>query len=107
MAIKITREELDEHARLEAERKELDRKSRTLAARCKQIEAAVKEQLDADGKQSAKRFGYYLTIEEGRGSVSWKEAFIKEVGQEKASELQEAVETTYKVKITAPVATEE
>jgi len=107
MAIKITREELDEYARLETERKQLDRQSRTIAARCKQIESAVREQLDADGKQSAKRFGYQLTIEEGRGSVAWKDAFIREAGQEKATALQEAVETTYKMKITPPVAVEE
>jgi hypothetical protein len=103
MAIKILREELDEYARLEAERKVLDRQSRTIASRCKQIEAAVKEQLEADGKQSAKRFGYLLALVDGRASVAWKDAFIREVGQEKANELQEAAEPSVKVTITAPV----
>jgi hypothetical protein len=103
MAIKITREELDEYARLETERKALDRQSRTIATRCKQIEQSVKEQLEADGKQTAKRFGYQLALTEGRAPVAWKGAFIREVGQEKASELQEAAEPSVKVTITAPM----
>ena len=103
MAIKIAREELDEYARLEAERKELDRRSRTIGTRCKQIEATVREQLEADGKQAAKRFGYQLALVDGRASVAWKDAFIREVGQEKANELQEAAEPSVKVTITPPI----
>ena len=95
MAIKIARQELDEYARLEAERKELDRRSRTIGTRCKQLEA--------DGKQAANRFGYQLALVDGRASVAWKDAFIREVGQEKANELQEAAEPSVKVTITPPI----
>lgn len=100
--MKISRDALDEYARLNAERKVLDKQSRTLAARCKQIEKAVHEQLEAAGKSACKRFGYQLALIEGRPSIAWKDAFIRECGAEKADELQKAAEVPIKVTITAP-----
>jgi hypothetical protein len=100
--MKITREELDEYARLNTERKAIDKQSRTLASRCKQIEAAVEEQLIADGKNACKRYGYQLALVEGRASIAWKDEFIRECGSEKVAALQAAAPITTKVTITAP-----
>ncbi len=103
MAITISLDELDEYARLDRERKQLERQSRTIATRCKQIEQTVRDQLEADGKTSAKRFGYQLALVDGRATVAWKDAFIREVGQDRASELIESAEPSVKVSITPPV----
>lgn len=100
--MKITRDELDEYARLNAERKDLEKQARTISVRCKQIEAAVLEQLQAAGKQQCKRFGYQLAIIAGRATVAWKDAFVRECGAERAAELQAAAEATSKVSITPP-----
>ncbi len=105
--ITITRAELEEYQRLNSERLELDRKSRTLESRCKQIELKAFEQLKAAGKQSAKRFGFVLAIERGQARVEWKGAFIKEVGSEKASQLQAAAVGKEKCGITPPAAQNE
>lgn len=103
--MKISRDELDEYARLNAERKELEKQARTISVRCKQIESAALDQMQADGKQACKRFGYQLSIVPGRATVAWKDAFVRECGSERASELQAAAEPTEKISITPPSTT--
>jgi hypothetical protein len=104
--MKITRDQLDEYARLTAERKELDKRSRTLSDHCKQIEKQAQEELEAAGKLSCKRFGYQLALISGRVSVPWKDHFIREVGTERANALQNAASENapHKITITPPAA---
>lgn len=103
--MKLTREELDEYARLNAERKELEKQARTISVRCKQIEAAALEQMQASGKQACKRFGFHIALVPGRVTVAWKDAFVRECGSDRAAELQAAAEPTEKITITPPSAT--
>ena len=102
MAIKISREDLDEYARLNGERRALERQARTLGERCKEIEAAVLQQMKASGKQIAKRYDYTLALIDGRATVAWKDEYIKAFGIEAATELQSQAVAPQKVTITAP-----
>ena len=85
----ITREELEEYQILQAERKALDRKSKTIEAREKSILEKVHAEVMASGKHQIIRFGFGLVLEPGRASVPWKEAFIKACGTTAATQLQE------------------
>lgn len=84
----MKRETLEEFQRLDAERRDLDRRSRALKERCDQILDEVKTDLEKDGKTSAKRFGFLLNLVAKSATVSWKDAFIREVSAERAAELQ-------------------
>ena len=101
---KITRDELDEYARINAERKDLDRKSKNLETREKQIVAKAMAELKAAGKSHVVRYGYALSLEKGRASVSWKDAYVDACGAEAATVLQEAAIGKEKAVITVPVA---
>lgn len=100
MAITISREDLDEYREINTERKELDRRSRALAKRCKQVEAQVLEQLQDAGKTSAKRFDYTLTLTDGRPSVKWQDQFILVAGPDEAQRLIAEADTPQKAVIT-------
>ena len=102
--MKITREELDEYARLDAEIKSLEKQARTLAVRRKQIESAALTQLLASGKTQCKRFGFSLALVKGRATVAWKDAFVRECGAERATELQAEALGSDKITITPPQA---
>lgn len=105
MATKLTKEELDEWREKNARRLELDRESKALDERCKQILAKATDLLKESGKASIKRFGFTLAWIAGRATVAWKDAFLKECGSDKAAELQAeaAKNVEKKISVTPPL----
>lgn len=107
MALKISREELDEYAGLLEEKRKLDQRVSTIEKRIKQIITAAHAQLEAAGKSNATRYGYTISIVDGRATVAWKEAFIEACGADAATALQEAAVAKPKCVITPPASTAE
>lgn len=95
----IKKEELEEFLKLEAERKELEQKARSIAKRTKALHDHFKVHLEAKGKSSLVRCGFRLTLVEGTPRVAWKEEFIKLEGPLKADELMQAAERPMKVNV--------
>ncbi len=98
----ISAEELAEFCRLDAERKDLDRQSRLLAKRQDQIRTHCRAVLDGLGKTDLVRYGYRLSIVEGRATVAWKDAFIEQLGPEAAAELVDAAVPSLVLQILPP-----
>ena len=95
----ITEEELAQYVELEEERKSLERKARSIAKVSAGLHDKIKAALEADGKQTAKRLGYLLTLLEMPGSVAWKPAFVERCGIEAANELIEKAPKRTKVSV--------
>jgi hypothetical protein len=69
---------------------DLQRQAKAKETEAAQLEAEFAAELKATGKPSIKRFGFTLAWIKGKCSVAWKEAFLKECGNEKATALQKA-----------------
>jgi len=83
------KDKLLEWQQIEAERKELSRRSAILSQRAKQLEADFEAELTKTGKQSIKRHGFTLSWVDGRATVKWAEEFLKACGPEEANRLKE------------------
>ena len=88
MAIK--KSQLTKWQTLESERLELQRQVKAKETEVALLEREFENELAASGKPSIKRFGYMFAWVKGKVSVSWKDAFIKECGEDKANELTKA-----------------
>lgn len=86
----MRRDDLDEYARLEAERKTLDRQSKTLKDRCEQLAALFRTELESKGKTNHKAFGYTVSLVDGTASVSWSKEYLAAMGPAKVDELKAA-----------------
>jgi len=54
------------------------------------------------GKAHLVRYGYRLSVIEGRASIAWKQAFIEECGPEKAAALVDAAVPSLVLQILPP-----
>lgn len=96
---KLTRERLDKYRELKAEKREMDRRSRTIDAELKQVEADALEVLSESGKSSLVRCGHRLTLLAGRVYVNWREEYIRAEGADAAEAIIAATEPPQRVEI--------
>jgi hypothetical protein len=96
---KVTKTEIEEYLELEQERKELERKARTIARRTSALAAHFTEEVEASGKTAITRSGYRLSLVDGRAYVSWKDEFVRECGALKADEILQAAPVKKKLDV--------
>ncbi len=96
----IAKQKLERWQECETQRLELQRQAKVLETEKTQLEAEFEAELKATGKQSCKRHGWLLAYIQAKVNVSWKDAFIKECGAEKATALQEEAAKKDKQKFT-------
>lgn len=99
MAIKITRDELNEYAEMLQRKADIDTEAAAIKEAIAQFETKVQTQLVESKKESTKRFGWLFALVAGNGSVSWKKEFIRVAGKEAAVELASNVKGNGKVKL--------
>lgn len=99
MALKITREQLDEYRELLERKQSIDVEKRAIEEQIKQFEAGVTTQMTATKQQTTKRFDWVFTLERGNLSVSWKKVVIATLGNQKAIDLVNEGKGKGKVKL--------
>ena len=82
----ITKREIEEYFADEQRRKELSAQARTLGKKSElfesRLEALVKE--EGGKKRRLNHVGFLIAMETAKGSVSWKNEFIRVAGAEEA-----------------------
>lgn len=86
----MTRDELSEWSRLEAERRDLARQLATLRNRQNELESKFESALRKSGKTVLRRHGFTLAIVPGRANVSWSAEFVKACGAEAAQAIKDS-----------------
>jgi hypothetical protein len=99
MALKITREQLDEYREMLERKASIDIERAAIVEAIEQFEQNAQDQLVASKKEMTNRFGWVFALETGNKSVSWKKEFIKVAGKNKAIELVKAGKGNGKVKL--------
>ncbi len=99
MALKLTREQLDEYRELLERKRDIDVQRTAIVQAIEQFEATAQRQLLDSNKVTSKRFGWAFELEQANKSVPWKKEFIKLAGLEKAVELVNAGIGKGKVKL--------
>lgn len=97
--------QLAEWQQLNDQRLRLDRESAAIKKRCQQLEETFEAELIQSGKPSIVRAGFTLCWVPKSVSVSWSDQFIREVGPERAAQLQNdaAAQQERKLSIVAPI----
>jgi len=96
---KITADEVAEYVRYADEKKELERKARTLGGEMKRLAEHFGEVLKDREQTECKRGEHVVALVTKQGSVSWKNEFVKVSGPDKAAELQAEAPTKTTVEI--------
>jgi len=104
MAARITKADLDEHARLAAEAAELGRRARTLRAGMAEIEDRAQADLETSGKEEITRGGYRLSWAITRAGIKWRGELLSRIGAEAVAELEATAGNVRAVKIEPPKA---
>jgi hypothetical protein len=97
--------QLAEWQQLNEQRLRLDREAAAIKKRCQQLEETFEGELIKAGKPSIVRAGFTLCWVPKSASVSWSDEFIREVGPERAAQLQNAAaaQQSRKLSIVTPV----
>lgn len=85
-AVKFPRAKVAKYFDLDAKRKKFEREAKSLKQQQDAIEAEL-EPLTRDAGGKIEKEGFLLFIEKTRGSVGWKEAFVKAKGDKAAEKL--------------------
>lgn len=101
---RVTKEQLEHRAQLLKEASELSSRAKTLREEATQIEELAASDLESSGRDTTKRGGFTLVWDEKRGSVAWKQEFIRVAGAEQADRLTQSAEVKRTIKIVAPPA---
>lgn len=99
MAIKITREQLDEYREMLERKRDIEVQHAAINEAISQFEANVRDQMVADKKTMTTRFDWVFSLERGNLSVAWKKAFIAARGNEEAIKLVNLGKGKGKVKL--------
>ena len=102
--LKLTAEQLADYTRYEQERLELDRKSRTLARSQAVLSEHFKAFLDQEGKDTATRGGFRVSIIDGTPAISWKEELLAVVGPLRVEEITRAAPIRKRLVVDPPKA---
>lgn len=97
----VTVEELAEFHRLDADRKEFDRKSRSIEARLKPLREKFLAYLTAEQKLHVRRGGYEVQVTDGPPYVAWLEQFVRVAGQEAADRVKAATPPSKRISVVA------
>ena len=97
----ITEQQLRDWVERDQRRADLERQARQLKKENDLILESIEQTLDAAGKAELVRGAFRAAFEAGRGSVSWKDEFVRRHGAEEAQALIDAAEPTRKLRIVA------
>lgn len=86
--MKITKDQIEEYLDLKQQKQALDRESRSLESKLNALGKHFSQAVEKAGKP-INRQGYRLAFELVNGRVSWKDAFIEELGPLAAAKRQE------------------
>jgi len=100
----ITAEQLEDYAKLEEQRKELDRQSRAIAKQQGILADHFKIALEAANKQTLTRGAFRVSLVESKCSVSYKDELIKQIGPLEVAKLADEAPTKTKVVVEATAA---
>lgn len=95
----FTEEALREWVERDNRRRDLEREARQIKAENDLVAKDLLTALKAAGKSELSRGPYVAEIETSRGTVSWKEEFLRVAGSAAATELANAAPTKEAVKI--------
>lgn len=85
----VTRAELDRYVQIDAERKRLNREADLLKAQQEELGNKLRQFCRVQGGDalSVERSGYRLSISHVKGSVAWKQEFVRVAGVEAAERI--------------------
>lgn len=88
----ITKREIEEYLADEERRRELSAQARTLGKKSELFEARLEELIKQEGgkKRRLNHVGFLLALTTAKGSVSWKNEFIRVAGAEEADKVAAA-----------------
>ena len=85
----VTIKRVQEFIDLQNERRELDRKSRTIGNKMDSIRSDIRQLIEDNKGRPVKKGKFTLSIEEKTGRVSWKQEFVDAMGVDAANKLSE------------------
>ena len=98
----VTADELAEFYRLDSERLDLDRKSRSIDGRLKPLKSKFLEFFkDAPDKLHVRRGDFELQISDGPPYVNWSERFVAIAGPDAADRIKSETEPSKRIKVIA------
>lgn len=95
----FTEQALREWVERDERRRDLEREARQLAAENELIAKDLHAALKAAGKTDLQRGGFGAEIEVTRGTVPWRDEFLRVAGSAAAKELADAAPSKERVKI--------
>jgi len=99
--VKISRKDVERYVELEAERKELSRRSADLKKTQDEIGQRLTAYLKAEAGKvgAAVKFGYRLALKARQIAVQWKKEFIRVAGQDEADRLSADAGTSHSLEV--------